>query len=213
MVLGWWWWQTLLSIHHTYTAPGLVQEVRSLRSLFILLLSSVLYVSLSIFWQVLGLHEVCVEQAGLGGWTWSCCHATGRCCCSLAAGGPCVDITSEPAAGIHHGVHWCGHHIPRLNYSLRLVDFHLFKTYLSILSSFHTFCFDPQWPIPLVCVCCLFPGPWCCTAEPAVWYDRVTWPCLQQLCFASLCGGQACWVQGWLASCSLPGSSTGGFVE
>lgn len=53
---------------------------------------------------------------------------------------------------------------PGSNYSFRLVEFVVF----SILSSFHTFCLDPQWPFPLVCVCCLFPGPWCCTAEPAV---------------------------------------------
>lgn len=101
--------------------------------------------------------------------------------------------------------------------SVLFVAFHLIKTYLKreliYFWSFHTSCSYHQWPIAVVCVCCLFPGPWCCTTEPAVWYDQATWPCLLQPCCASWCGGRACWVQGWLASCFLPGSLTGGSVE
>lgn len=27
--------------------------------------------------------------------------------------------------------------------------------------------FNTQWHIAAACACCPFPGPWCCTAEPA----------------------------------------------
>lgn len=69
----------------------------------------------------MGLLKVCAAQAGLGGWARSCGHAAGRCCCSLAFGGPCANSAPEPAAGICGGVDRCGHCIPRWNYCLRLV--------------------------------------------------------------------------------------------
>lgn len=83
-----------------------------------------------------------------------------------------------------------------------------------INSNLHTFFYlCSQWAVPVGSVCCPFPGLWCCTTEPAVSYAPATWPCLRQPCCASWSGGLACWARGWLASCSLPGFLTGGFVE
>lgn len=118
----------MLPVRHTHPALGHLQKVRSLQLLVIyyeilhvgekntinmslkplirrlLCITSLPSVSVSLFWQVVGLHEVRVAQAGLGGRARSCCHAAGRCGCSLAAGGPRAHSASEPAAGVCRGV-------------------------------------------------------------------------------------------------------------